>query len=70
MRRVSGLIKNEAEAQALLEELSLIKLENVSLEQVSIINLNLYVIGYKIGVPCIASLLGGLIPLFVLNRPK
>jgi hypothetical protein len=41
VRRVSGLIKNGSEAQALLEELSLIKVENVSLEQISIINLNM-----------------------------
>ncbi len=67
MRRPSGLIKNEAEAQALLEEFTLIKLENVSLEQVSIINLNHFVIDYKSGVPCFASLLGGLIPLSALN---
>jgi hypothetical protein len=46
VQRPSGLIK-EGEAQALLRAFSLIKVENVSWKQISIIDLN----RYKVSVP-------------------
>ncbi len=41
LQRPSGLIK-EGEAQGLLEEITLIKVQNVSCKQISIIDLNHY----------------------------